>query len=383
MRILCFTGTRADYGIYRPLLQALNREEDINLRLVVTGMHLVEEYGRTITAVQKDGLEIVAAPSILVRGDATCQMSQSVGLAVLYFAEILSSHCPEFVLLLGDRGEMLAAAVAAHYQNIGIVHLYGGECSGSADDTVRHAISKLAHLHFVSTRRSKANLISMGEEAWRIVPVGTLRKHDIKRAGDLHPELAKAWSEKYHLNSGTKNILVCMHPDTKEELEPSKQIDSVVDALDGINEANIIIIGPNSDAGSDLFRDKLVNFSNKKGNCTFLASVDSDEYLFLLSRVDLLVGNSSSGIIEAPFFNLPFINVGRRQQGRECGSNVLSLPYHSRLIREAIVKLLQSAKGEVTWNPYDLLDEPARLIVQRLREMANAKKVWHKSKVVE
>ncbi|MDO9534494.1 MAG: UDP-N-acetylglucosamine 2-epimerase [Bacillota bacterium] len=378
MKTICFTGTRADYGIYRPLLKMLSLEEDINLQLVVTGMHLLEEYGRTITAVQKDGLDIIAAPSILIRGDGTYHMSQSVGLAVLYFADILDFHRPDFILLLGDRGEMLAAALAAHYQNIGIVHLFGGESSGSADDAIRHAVSKLAHLHFVSTLRSKANLVRMGEDEWRITAVGTLRKHDIVKVSKLPPEVASTWLKKYKLSSRTKNILVCMHPDSKEELELAGQIGSVIDALDGLNNANIIIIGPNSDAGADLFRERLLQFSSQGDNRTYLASIDSDEYLFLLSRVDLMVGNSSSGIIETPFFNIPFINVGRRQQGRECGSNVLSLPYHSGLIKEAIVDLLQNPREKLTLNPYDLVDSPALSIVEKLKEMAVAKNWCYK-----
>jgi len=378
LKIICFTGTRADYGIYRPLLKMLSLDEDINLQLVVTGMHLLEEYGRTITAVQKDGLDIIAAPSILIRGDGTYHMSQSVGLAVLYFADILDFHCPDFILLLGDRGEMLAAALAAHYQNIGIVHLFGGESSGSADDAIRHAISKLASLHFVSTQRSKDNLVRMGEDEWRITAVGTLRKHDIEKIGKLPPEVSAEWLKKYNLNNGNKNILLCMHPDSKEELELSVQIDSVVEALNGIKDANIIIIGPNSDAGSDLFRERLLQFSSQGNNRTYLPSVDSDEYLLLLSHMYLMVGNSSSGIIETPFFNLPFINVGRRQQERECGSNVLSLPYHSSSIREAIVDLLKNNKGKSTWNPYDLVDSPALSIVKKLKEIAGTKNLSYK-----
>ncbi|EGK12911.1 UDP-N-acetylglucosamine 2-epimerase [Kroppenstedtia eburnea] len=367
MKLIVISGTRADYGIYRPLLFELHRDPVIHLQLVVTGMHLLKEYGQTIDDVEQDPFEVIAQPSILVKGDSTYAMSQSVGIATLYFSDILHFHQPDAILLLGDRGEMLAAAIAAHYQNIAIVHLHGGEKSGSADDAVRHAISKLAHLHFVSTFQAKKALQHLGEEEWRIFPVGSLRKHDIEQIKLLDDMKKAQLMKKYRLSSKQKNVLVMMHPDTKEQKPYSQQIEVVLKALERYSEINLIFIGPNSDAGGDIFREYMQSYCKQSKWCSYHASIPSDEYLFLLSQVDLLIGNSSSGIIEAPFFHLPFINVGNRQQDRTHGDNVYHVPYRANKIKAKIQEVLQSPTKIIKHNPYDIVKAPAHEIVKQLK----------------
>ncbi|MBM7552590.1 UDP-N-acetylglucosamine 2-epimerase [Thalassobacillus pellis] len=365
-KIICFTGTRADYGIYRPLLLRLEKEKDIDLQLVVTGMHVVEEYGSTIKEIEKDDLTIIAKPPILLKGDSKQEMAQSVGTAIILFSSILYHSSPDGVLLLGDRGEMLAAVTAAHYQNIKTFHLHGGEKSGSADDAVRHAVSKLATYHFPATNQSKERLIKMGEDAETIAVSGSLRKHDITAIQQIEPRLRERWQNKFNL-SKKPSLLFVMHPDSKDSTPFQTQIDSALQALRALPEVNLIILGSNSDAGGGVFRQEIKKFTQEMKNVLYYESLPPDEYLFLLSQVDIILGNSSSGIIEAPFFQLPYLLIGKRQLDREHGGNVYVAPYISDKIERKIRMLLDSKRTE-SENPYDVTASPADTIVSQLKK---------------
>ena len=369
--MICITGTRADYGIYQPLLYELHEDEQFDLKLVVTGMHLVKEYGKTIDEVRNDPFEIIAAPSILFKGDSTYAMSQSLGMGILYFSDIFHYFSPQFILLLGDRGEMLAAAIAAHYQNIGIIHLHGGEISGSADDSIRHAISKLSHLHFVSTLKSKQHLLQLGEEDWRIIPIGSLRQKEIKRIIHLSPSVKQELAEKYSLQSHAKNVLILIHPDSKENRSFPEQINPVLAAIDQLNDILLILIGPNSDAGGDLFREKMLEFASKKKNACYFSSIPSEDYLYLLSQANLLIGNSSSGIIEAPFFHLPVINIGNRQKFREQADQIINTDYTSEEILKHANQLLNVPRKFNSYNPYDIGVSPEKTMTAKLKSLAS------------
>jgi GDP/UDP-N,N'-diacetylbacillosamine 2-epimerase (hydrolysing) len=378
MNILCITGTRADYGIYRPLLLELQRDPNIELKLVATGMHVLDEYGSTIDQIHKDGLSVAGTPSILVKGDSTYAMSQSVGLGIIYFSDIIHYNKPDFILLLGDRGEMLAAAIAAHYQNIGIVHLHGGECSGSADDMVRHAISTFAHLHFVSNVEAQHFLVNRGEAHWRVIPVGSLRKTEVQRVYELKATERERLLTRYELATAHPKVLVVMHPDSKEPLSFDAQIEPVLQALRSIKQTQFIIIGPNSDAGGEIFKEKLYSFVKESPLRRYYASVPSSDYLFLLSQVDLLVGNTSSGIIEAPFFQLPFVNIGARQRNRTHAANVIHVEYEETKITEAISALLEASRKSNVENPYDLCDFPEKEIVHMLKYLVQHPQLLNK-----
>lgn len=370
MKIIAITGTRADYGIFRPLFQQLHEDEQIDFQLVVTGMHVLDEYGRTYKDIEDD-FQIIAKPSILLKGDSTYAMSQMVGMGILYFSDLFQFHQPDFVLLLGDRGEMLAAAICAHYQNIGIIHLHGGEMSGSADDAIRHAISKLAHIHFVATKKAKQNLLAFGEEEWRIHPIGSLRKVDIQQFAQLDQKVKQTWQEKYRLNDQQKQILLVMHPDSTDDLPFQQQIDCVLQAISTLPHTQIIMIGANSDAGGEIFNKKLQQFARTQENRLYFHSVPSDEYLFLLANVDLLIGNSSSGIIEAPFFQLPTINIGKRQQNREQGGNVINVDYDENKILRVVQDVLFGNLTVTKENPYDLVAHPEKEMTAIIKTLRN------------
>lgn len=369
MKIICVTGTRADYGIYRPLLSMIAADPDFDLKLVATGMHIVHEFGRTLAEIERDQLEMIATPSVLLRGDSTYAMSQSVGLATLYFADIFHFHRPDCLLLLGDRGEMLAAALAAHYQNIAIAHLHGGERSGSADDLVRHCVSRLAHIHFVSCLEAKDTLVRLGEEEWRVVPVGSLRKSAIAAVLNMPLTDKRALRRKYRLVRERKLLLFAMHPDSKERLPFAEQIGEALSALAAFDDCQLIVFGPNSDAGGDLFRTEIERFLSGREHAHLYASVPADDYLYLLSEADVLVGNSSSGIIEAPFFQLPFVHVGNRQKYRVRGDNVTDVPYQAAAIRRALESAFRRRKKKTFANPYDLVPSPEQEIVSRLKRL--------------
>ncbi|NEW08510.1 UDP-N-acetylglucosamine 2-epimerase (hydrolyzing) [Paenibacillus sp. SYP-B3998] len=380
MHIVCFTGTRADYGILRPALRELDQDPRFCLELVVTGMHLLPEYGETIREIEKDVFAVIATPSILLKGDSLEAMSKSAGLGILYFSDILQRSKPDCVLLLGDRIEILSAAIAAHYQNIGIVHLHGGEQSGSADDAVRHAISKFAHLHFVASLKAKQHLLRLGEADWRIVPIGSLRKQQIERIRNLKDATACLWSEAFGIHSPRSKILLCIHPDSKDPLNYEEQINSVLNALRPYAcESDIYVIGPNSDSGGSLFREKLLAFVNEHPLARYIPSIPDDQFLFLMSNVDLMIGNSSSAIIESPFFHLTAINIGNRQQGRESADNVISIPFDTVAIQQAIHLQLNTKDSLQCANPYDLCENPEREFIEQLARFASRLDIWEKS----
>ncbi|MED3833341.1 UDP-N-acetylglucosamine 2-epimerase [Peribacillus frigoritolerans] len=365
--ILCITGTRADYGIYRPLLLKLEKDPAFNLSLIVTGMHLLQEYGETIQEIQKDKLKISATPSILVKGDNKSSMAQSLGLGLLHFSEILKLKNPDFLLVLGDRGEMLAAAISAHYLNIPIVHFHGGEVSGSADDSIRHAISKLAHIHFVSTEKSYRTLLQFGEEDWRIHLIGSLRKTEINQIKNMSSYERFCLRNHYSIQHNKNLLLVVFHPDSRDSVPVEEQVETLLSSLNSFFKDQFIFIGANSDAGGDFFNRRIKEFCDLNNTFTsFYYSIPQEDYLFLLSEANLLLGNSSSGLIEAPFFNLPYVLIGNRQKGRERGSNVLEVPYDENKITSVISHVLQAEK-QMSSNPYDTLKCPETQVIKVLK----------------
>ncbi|PEY36390.1 UDP-N-acetylglucosamine 2-epimerase (hydrolyzing) [Bacillus cereus] len=373
MHIICVSGTRADYGIYRPLLLELNDHPNFHLSIIGTGMHLLNEYGKTIHEIQKDTLNVIATPNILLKGDTTNAMSQAIGLGILYFSDIFQTHQPDYVLLLGDRGEMLAAAIAAHYQNINIIHLHGGEKSGSADDAVRHVISQLSHIHFVSSYQSKERLLKLVEKKENIYVVGSLRKSEIKKMNQLTEMQITETISKFSINQNKKLIVTLFHPDSKSNKSINDQINCLLDALAVFNDEQVLIIGANSDAGGNTFNHKLLDFSSKNEFVTFEYSLPQDEFLLILKKADVLVGNSSSGIIESPFFGVPVVNIGTRQEGREKAKNVIDVPFNQEQIITAIKQSLKNKNYQIKNNPYDTFENPEKKIIEIIEKINNTK----------
>jgi len=334
-KVAVITGTRADYGIYRSVLEAMESHPKLEAGLIVTGMHLSPKFGLTIDEIKKDGFLIEAEIPILSENDSGAEMANAIGKAILGFSEILSKNRPDFVLLLGDRGEMLAGAIAAAHLNIPVAHMHGGEVSGTIDESVRHAVSKFAHLHFAATDESARRLIKMGENKRYVFVVGAAGLDKIVQAKYPEPEII---GKELGLDLGQPVILCIQHPVTTEVESAGFQMEETMQALESV-KAQTVLIYPNSDAGHELMLEVISNYEGQSWLKVF-KSLSHDHYLGLLRIARVLVGNSSSGIIEAPSFGLPVVNIGTRQQGRQQGNNVLNVGYSRHQIKTALKKAL-------------------------------------------
>jgi UDP-hydrolysing UDP-N-acetyl-D-glucosamine 2-epimerase len=333
-RIFAVTGTRADYGIYRPVFQAMTKSKKLTLELLVTGMHLLPEFGSTVEEIRADGLSVAAEVPTMTTEDTLGSMAQYVGRTTVEFARILAKEIPDAVFLLGDRGEQLAGAIAAKELRIPIIHLHGGEQTGSIDDPVRHAITMMADVHCTTAPEHSKNVARMRPESTSVHTVGapaldvvyTLEPMDrgelVKHAG-FDPKLPI--------------LLFVQHPDTLEVRTPKDQIVPSIAALEGFS-GNILIIGSNADAGGMQFNAALQAFASKRKNTAFRISIPHREFLSWHRVASVLVGNSSSGIIEAASAHLPVVNIGDRQKGRLRSGNVIDVPYDRDAIRGAIAE---------------------------------------------
>lgn len=334
-KVAVVTGTRAEYGILKPVLRAIKSHPRLNLILIVTGMHLSKEFGYTIKEIIKDGFKIDAKVEMLHKEDTRAAMAKSIGKCVIKMTEVLEKTKPDLLVLLGDRAEMLAGAVAASYMGIPIAHLHGGEVSGSIDDSIRHAITKLAHIHFPATQRSAERIIKMGEDPSRVFVVGAPALDTI--LNEKLPEPAEL-SRKYGVDLSKPILLVLQHSVVTECEDAADQIKETLEAIVELKHQTILIY-PNADAGGR----RMVKVIKKYEKYPFIKSFKSlpyKDYLGLMSVASVMIGNSSSGIIEAPSFHLPVVNIGSRQNGRERSTNVIDVGYDRKKIIKAVEKAL-------------------------------------------
>ncbi|MNB76736.1 UDP-N,N'-diacetylbacillosamine 2-epimerase (hydrolyzing) [compost metagenome] len=374
-KVLVVTGTRADYGIYFPILKAIKADSDLELHLLVTGMHLSPQYGYTIEHIRADGFRISATVDCLLQGATHANMARSVGLAILGMTQAVESINPDYVVVLGDRGEMLAAAIVASHMNIPVAHLHGGEVSGTIDESVRHAISKLAHIHFPATEASRERLIRLGEDPWRIQVVGAPRIETILNA-DL-PILTEV-KRRYRLDNIDSYLLFAYHPVTTEtgDLEDLRGMVNVL-ANSG---KDVVCIHPNADAGTEGITGVYREFADCR-NLYWITSFEQMDYLTILKYTDVLIGNSSSGIIEAASFHVPVINIGSRQAGRERSDNIFDIGENADELAAALDYVLtddcRKAMQKVE-NVYEKAGTSA-LIVRALKDISNPERWIQKS----
>lgn len=339
-RKVCYiTGTRADFGLMQATLCAINSSEDFELSLIVTGMHLAQRYGYTVTEIESLGLQIASRIHVDVEPPTGATMARNIGTMLIGFTDALQRIKPDLVLVLGDRGEMLAGALAALHLNIPIAHIHGGERSGTVDEPIRHAISKLTHFHFVATHDAKNRLVQMGEREDRIWVTGapgldgleslaTLSRNDLM--GELGLDLEKPVA------------LMVYHPVLQEADTALAGTTNILDALRAQN-VQVVALSPNSDAGSKYIREALEARSAEKG-VRVITHFPRNRFVSWMAAVDLMIGNSSAGIIEAGTFGTPVINVGTRQFLRERNSNVVDVPIEKALLQEAILRTLKHGK---------------------------------------
>ena len=307
----------------------------MGLYLIVTGMHLSEEFGYTIKEIEKDGFEIYAKLNTLNIRDTGSEMAKYIGNTTVKLAEVFEELKPDILLLLGDRGEMLAGAISATCMNILIAHVHGGETSGSVDEGFRHAISKLAHLHFVATEESKRKLVLLGEEPNRIFVVGAPGLDDISE-NLLSPEEI---SKKYNLDLSKPIVLLVQHSVVTEVDKAPEQIRETLEAIVEL-QLQTIVIYPNADAGGRKMIKIIEEYEHTYPFIKAYKSLPRKEYLSLMNIATVMVGNSSSGIIEAPSFGLPVVNIGSRQKGRLRAKNVIDVGYNKEEIKNTILKII-------------------------------------------
>jgi UDP-N-acetylglucosamine 2-epimerase (non-hydrolysing)/GDP/UDP-N,N'-diacetylbacillosamine 2-epimerase (hydrolysing) len=328
------TSSRADYShLYWPL-HDLARHPDVDLKLIVLGAHLSPQFGDTVKEIEKDGFAIAARLECLLSSDTDVGMAKTLGVAVLALADLLGQMRPDLLLLIADRYEMLAPAAVALTLRIPIAHIEGGEISeGAIDDAVRNALTKMSHIHFTSTEDARARVVSMGEESWRVHRAGAPSLDHLRRSRllDLH-EL----QQRLEIDLERPTVLVAYHPVTIAR-DTTQEADSLFAALRAV-DAQILFCYPNADAGSHALLERARAFLASRGDAKIFVNLEAVTYWSLLRQVEALIGNSSSGIMEAASFALPVVDVGFRQKGRERARNVLDALPEADAILAAITQ---------------------------------------------
>ncbi len=321
IKICVVTGTRAEYGLLKWVMREIKADESLELQVIATGMHLSHEFGLTYREIEADGFNIDRKIEILLSSDTSIGVSKSTGLGMISFAEALDSLAPNIVLVIGDRFEIFAAVVAALIAKIPVAHLHGGESTeGAFDESLRHSITKMSHLHFVSAEEYMQRVIQLGENPRNVFNVGGLGVDAIKRTTLLDKnDLEKA----IQFNFGNKNILVAFHPVTLED-GGSNQMQELLYALNELQNTNIIFTMPNADNGAREFKEMIINFVATHPNSRAYNSLGHLQFLSCLQFVDGIVGNSSSGLLEAPTIGIGTINIGDRQKGRLMAESVIN-----------------------------------------------------------
>jgi UDP-hydrolysing UDP-N-acetyl-D-glucosamine 2-epimerase len=346
------TTSRADFGILRPVVEAIDRHEGLRLSLFAAGTHLSPEHGLTIGEIESQGWRIDERVEALLSSTTPEGVAKSSALTTLAFAQIFAKNRPDILLVLGDRYEVHAAVVAAVPFNIPVAHIHGGELTyGAVDDAFRHSITKMAHLHFPATEDYAKRLRQMGEEDWRIVVSGAPALDSIMNRA--LPDRA-AIEQRFGLSLAERPLLVTYHPATREAEPVEAQIAALLGALEAL-ALPVIFTGSNADAGGQTISQAMRAFAAAHANAAYVESLGADNYLGLLRHVRAMVGNSSSGIIEAPSFALPVVNIGSRQAGRMRAANVIDCAPLEADITRAIERALSpdfaaSLKG--LRNPY-------------------------------
>lgn len=336
-KIAVTTGTRAEYGILRPLLKKILESKKLDLLLIVTGTHLSKKHGMTINEIIKDGFKISAKFDMTPKGDNPYYMSKALGNGIIEFSKVFQKLKPDINLVLGDRDEPFASAIAACHMNIPNAHIHGGETSQSIDEYIRHAITKLSNIHFAVTKKSKERIIKMGEVPKYVFLTGSPSIDEVISQKITNK---KELEKKYHIKFENLVLLV-QHPITTQHTQSQKEIMNSLNAIIKFKK-NIIAISPNSDAGGMKILETLKEYSKKYEFLKFFQSLPRNDYLGILQNCEVLVGNSSSGFIEGSYFNTPVVNVGIRQKGREKGENVFDASSDESSITNSIKTALKS-----------------------------------------
>jgi UDP-N-acetylglucosamine 2-epimerase (non-hydrolysing)/GDP/UDP-N,N'-diacetylbacillosamine 2-epimerase (hydrolysing) len=354
-KICVITGSRAEYGLLSDLMRAIRDDVALELQVIATNMHFSPEFGLTYKEIEKDGFRINKRVEMLLSSDTANATAKSVGLATIGFADAYEDLQPDMLVVLGDRFEILAAVSAALFYKIPVAHLHGGETTeGAYDDCIRHAITKMSHLHFTSTEEYRKRVIQMGEQPDRVFNVGAIGVENIKKT----PLLSKQELESsLHFVLGDKSLLITYHPVTLENNTAEAQCMNLLKALDDYPEYRLIFTLPNSDTGGRIIMRLIREYVNKnKERAIAFESLGKTRYLSALRYVKAVLGNSSSGIIEVPSFGIPTLDIGDRQKGRIAAESVTHCGTTQEEIKKGLCKILSkemlTLAAQVN-NPYE------------------------------
>jgi len=375
-KICVVTGTRAEYGLLYWLMKEIQADFDLELQIIVTGMHLSPEFGLTYKVIEQDGFTIDEKVEMLLSSDTSVGIAKSIGLGVIGFADALDRLKPDILVVLGDRYEILAAAQAAMVAKIPIAHIAGGDTTeGAYDEAIRHSVTKMSHLHFVTNEIAAKRVRQLGEDPQYIHNVGSPGIDQIKRIVLLNRNtLEKELDFKFR----EKNILITFHPTTLDAELPGEQFQKLLDALDMLgNEVGLIFTKPNSDTDGRGLIEMIDKYVVARSNAKAYISLGQLRYLSTIACVDAVVGNSSSGLYEVPSFKKPTVNIGDRQKGRLKAASVIDCQPEAADIYEAIQQAL-TMDCVNTINPYGEGDASA-VILRVIKETADLRKMLKKS----
>lgn len=378
-KVAVVTATRAEYGILKNVIHCIEQSEGLELCLMVTGTHLVSEYGMTINEIEEDGYPVAEKVDILMSSNNQVAISKTMGMAMILFAEAFERQKPDMLVVLGDRYELISVCSAAMNARIPIAHISGGETTqGAIDECVRHCITKMSYLHFPACETYRRRIIQLGEAPERVFNFGDVGVEMVKTM----PKLSKEELEKsidYRLDK--PYFSVTFHPVTLESDEAANQMREVLSALEMFPDMKFVITKANADAGGKEINSLIDEYVAEHDNCVAFYSLGIRRYMSLLQYSNGILGNSSSGIVEAPSFGIPTINIGNRQKGRLQADSIINCEPDKEQIVEAIKKsqsenFLKSAK--ITENPYGG-EEVSRRIVETIRDFLYENKI-HLSK---
>lgn len=329
-KICILTATRAEYGLLKPVIKRLGKEPDFDVRVVATGAHLSPEFGLTYKEIEQDGIAIDKKIEILQSADTPAAISKSMGLAMINFADYFSSLKPDMLLVLGDRYETLAVCIAAVNQRIPIAHLYGGEITeGAVDESFRHAITKLSYIHFTSTDEYRRRVIQLGEQPDRVFCVGALGIENILNEKLMSKEELE---NAIQFKLDKPFALVTFHPVTLEDNSSAEQFQALLDVCRKHKELKFIFTKANADANGRIINRMMDGFVKENDHTAAFSSLGTSKYLSALKYCAMVIGNSSSGLLEAPSFGIPTINIGDRQKGRiQAGSIINCGPFGNEI----------------------------------------------------
>jgi GDP/UDP-N,N'-diacetylbacillosamine 2-epimerase (hydrolysing) len=336
-KICVVTGTRAEYGLLRWVMEGIRQSPELELQLIATGMHLSPEFGMTVEAIEADGLKIDRKVEMLLSSDTAVGITKSMGLGMIGFADALAELKPDLMLVLGDRYEIFAAAASAMIARIPIAHLHGGETTeGAFDEAIRHSITKMSHLHFVAAEEYQRRVIQLGEQPEHVFNVGGLGIDNILRLKLLtRDELEEALNFKLE----ERNLLITFHPVTLEQNTSAQQMDELLAALAELKDTGLIFTMPNADTEGRVLFEKIKEFCAEHPQARAYTSLGQLRYLSCIQHIDGVVGNSSSGLAEVPSFKKGTINIGDRQRGRLRAASVIDCEPDQDSICKALKQL--------------------------------------------